>query len=317
MYISYHDFGVMKPKSNTKRDRLAAAYISNCGFNKRNKMVKELVQSTNGKVQSFGRCENSKHQEPPTGGVGPSGKLAALEHFKFSLAFENSETVDYVTEKFFGSLCSSSVPVVIGAPNIKFFAPDTTPYPYESNALLYGADFGDDSQRIASLLMALDKNDEAYAGLLAWKKTGYSDDYKALVDLGNVHSNCRACIAAADDLRHKFGPNVYDVRVLKTSVMESTMSDQDFVLFIRERGSYAFVRIGFQTRPNMRELIEQSLQHVPITPKNLWKDNDDLRNQPYPRVYAFYLPRPARLAVLSDEDIQHLPNGCELEMIVV
>eukprot|EP00954_Amorphochlora_amoebiformis_P023373 1359591-Amorphochlora_amoeboformis.AAC.1 len=31
-------------------------------------------------------------------------KINNLKRFKFSLAFENSETPDYITEKFFGSL---------------------------------------------------------------------------------------------------------------------------------------------------------------------------------------------------------------------
>jgi glycoprotein 3-alpha-L-fucosyltransferase len=50
-------------------------------------------------------------------------KVEALQEYKFSLAFENSNVEDYVTEKFFQSLVAGAVPVVVGAPNIQDFAP--------------------------------------------------------------------------------------------------------------------------------------------------------------------------------------------------
>ena len=50
-------------------------------------------------------------------------KIQALKCYKFSLAFENSNEEDFVTEKFFQSLVAGSVPVVIGALNIQDFAP--------------------------------------------------------------------------------------------------------------------------------------------------------------------------------------------------
>jgi len=314
-YLSYHDFGLMKPVSSSPRPWLASAYISNCGYYKRNMMVNDLVKLTQARVRSYGRCVPSGHPEPDTPGAsnGQGKKLAVLELNKFSLAFENSESEDYVTEKFFGSLCSGSVPVVIGAPNVKFFAPDTTPYPYESKALLFSPDFGDDSKRIAELMMELDANKAAYDELLKWKRKGYSDDYKALVDLGDLHSDCRLCILGGDDVRRRDGPSKWDVDHLK-DVVEVTV--HDFALFVRERNSYAFTRLGFKGRPTMRDLIKSALEHVPITKKNLWTNNDDLRNKPT-RVYGFYLPRPARVVVLSDEELELLPNGCELEMIVV
>ena len=35
--------------------------------------------------------------------------------YKFLLAFENSNCVDYITEKFFNALANSVVPIVMGA----------------------------------------------------------------------------------------------------------------------------------------------------------------------------------------------------------
>uniref|UniRef100_A0A6N2K8M2 Fucosyltransferase n=1 Tax=Salix viminalis TaxID=40686 RepID=A0A6N2K8M2_SALVM len=48
-------------------------------------------------------------------------KVETLKRYKFSLAFENSNEEDYVTEKFFQSLVAGTIPVVIGAPNIQDF----------------------------------------------------------------------------------------------------------------------------------------------------------------------------------------------------
>ncbi|KAH9255183.1 hypothetical protein BASA81_006623 [Batrachochytrium salamandrivorans] len=316
-YISWHDFGVLAPlpPANHTRLGLAAAFISNCGFEKRNNMVKDLIRLTNGTVHSFGACVPSmnKPASPPFSGSRDNDKLAMLTHYKFSLAFENSETIDYVTEKFFGALCAGSVPVVIGAPNAAFFAPDGGPYPYTSKAMLHAKDFGFDAQRLANVMLALEANPGAYNEMLAWKRDGYSVDYKALVDLGDVHSDCRACIALADDIRHKEGVNVFDVRTLT-----KTSSHREFVLYVRERGTYSFIELGFPSKPTkLQQLVEATLLHVPERKKNRWLNNPDLGRQEATRVYAFYLPRPAKLTVLSNEDVQRLPNKCELEVIFV
>jgi hypothetical protein len=37
-----------------------------------------------------------------------------LRRYKFAIAFENSETDDYVTEKFYQALLAGAVPIVLG-----------------------------------------------------------------------------------------------------------------------------------------------------------------------------------------------------------
>ena len=41
--------------------------------------------------------------------------------YKFVLAFENSNCVDYITEKFFNALANSVVPIVMGARKVSAF----------------------------------------------------------------------------------------------------------------------------------------------------------------------------------------------------
>ena len=71
-------------------------------------------------VDSYGRCLNNRRW--PTD-HGRATKLETLSRYPFTLAFENSCTEDYVTEKFFDPFVAGSVPVYLGAPNIGAFAP--------------------------------------------------------------------------------------------------------------------------------------------------------------------------------------------------
>merc|ERR1719295_1295323 len=166
-YFSWHDFQFMAPLHLKSATAMAAAFISNCSFKKRNKMVGDL-QRYGVSVHSYGRCEHN-HDEIQKGGQGGS-KINILQRYKFSLAFENSETDDYITEKFFGTLQSGSVPVYIGAPNVKFFAPDAgidgPGRPWKSRSVIYAGDFDFDAQRLAEYLLYLDRNETAYNELL-------------------------------------------------------------------------------------------------------------------------------------------------------
>ncbi|KAJ6707818.1 ALPHA- 13 -FUCOSYLTRANSFERASE [Salix viminalis] len=78
---------------------LAVAFISNCGAH-------------NFRLQALNVLEKF---------IKIVDKVETLKRYKFSLAFENSNEEDYVTEKFFQSLVAGTIPVVIGAPNIQDF----------------------------------------------------------------------------------------------------------------------------------------------------------------------------------------------------
>jgi hypothetical protein len=71
-------------------------------------------------VHSYGKCLNNRALLEDTG---RQTKLDKVARYKFTLAFENSLTRDYVTEKSFDPLIAGSVPVYLGAPNIEEFAP--------------------------------------------------------------------------------------------------------------------------------------------------------------------------------------------------
>jgi hypothetical protein len=83
-------------------DALATAYISNCNAQSGRDAVVMDLQKFGVKVLSYGRCNrNSERNEP---------KVQNMAKYKFHLAFENSKTDDYVTEKYFQCIESGTVP---------------------------------------------------------------------------------------------------------------------------------------------------------------------------------------------------------------
>jgi hypothetical protein len=90
-----------------------------------------------------------------------SRKHQIISRYKFTLAFENAISRDYVTEKFFDPLLAGSVPVYLGAPNVEEFAP--------GDHCFIDASHFDSPRALARYLMALDADSNAYAQYLRWK----------------------------------------------------------------------------------------------------------------------------------------------------
>lgn len=90
-----------------------------------------------------------------------------LDHdYKFYLAFENSNCVDYITEKLFeNALQQSLVPIVMGArpEDYKKYAP------YRS--YIHVDDF-ESPRELAEYLYELDEDDDAYNRYFQWRGTG-------------------------------------------------------------------------------------------------------------------------------------------------
>ncbi|CAI5956380.1 unnamed protein product [Closterium sp. NIES-65] len=202
-YGSWEEYDIMRPPVPKTADAIAAAFISNCAANNfRLKVGKGEGVSTQGgergcrlkaveelqkffPVHSYGRCLNNRPFE--------HDKLAVIQRYKFSLAFENSCEPDYITEKFWQSLVAGSVPVIVGPPNIADFVPDNTSYLYIQSE--------EDVPRVARQMQAIAADEDAYNKMLEWKRSGPSDQFIANVDLSAVHSSCRLCVLLADRIR--------------------------------------------------------------------------------------------------------------------
>ncbi|XWS54804.1 hypothetical protein CRYUN_Cryun10bG0120500 [Craigia yunnanensis] len=251
-YFSWAEYNIMAPVMPKTETAIAAAFISNCGA--QNFRLEALVglEKANIKIDSYGGCHRNRN--------GRVDKVEALKRYKFSLAFENSNEEDYVTEKYFQSLVAGTVPVVVGAPNIEDFAP----YP---GSVLHIKEL-EDVQSVAKRMKYLAENPDAYNQSLRWKYEGPSDSFKALVDMSAVHSSCRLCIHLATVIREREEKSSdFKKRLCKCTRGSETV----YHLYVRERGRFEmdsiFLRSGNLTLEALEAAVLmkfKSLKHVPI-----------------------------------------------------
>ena len=160
----YHPYGFYMPlEANDKKpevskdyslgkDKLIVWTVSNCA-GKRFSYVNKLKQFV--KVDRFGACGSNGC---------PRNSESCSKHlgtYKFQLAFENTECVDYVTEKYWGSpLENGIVPIVMGGADYEEIA---IPGSY-INVLDFPS-----VKALADYLLYLDKNNTAYNEYFGWK----------------------------------------------------------------------------------------------------------------------------------------------------
>ena len=147
------------------KDRLVAWMVSHCG-KQRDKLVKKLMEYI--PVHVYGGC-GPKFSQNRTCNRMDKNCLKTLRRYKFYLAFENANCVDYITERYWiTSLQNNIVPVVLGGGNYS-----------DRNLAVPGSfinvmDFKT-VKDLADYLLMLDKNDTAYNEYFSWKKRYYVD----------------------------------------------------------------------------------------------------------------------------------------------
>ncbi|MFQ6649267.1 hypothetical protein Gotur_023527 [Gossypium turneri] len=272
-YFSWAEYDIMAPVIPKTEQALAAAFISNCGA--RNFRLEALVglEKANIKIDSYGGCHRNRN--------GKVDKVEALKRYKFSLAFENSNEEDYVTEKFFQSLVAGTIPVVVGAPNIEDFAP----YP---GSVLHIKELAE-VQSVANRMKYLAENPDAYNQSLRWKYEGPSDSFKALLDMSAVHSSCRLCIHLATIIQEKEEKSS-DFR--KRPCKCTKGSETIYHLYVRERGRFEMDSIFLRSSNLTLDALKSSVltkfryrKHVPV-----WKQErpETIRGDDELKVYRIY-----------------------------
>ncbi|CAK9318064.1 unnamed protein product [Citrullus colocynthis] len=268
-YFSWAEYDIMAPVQAKNESALAAAFISNCGARNFRLEALEALEKLNVTIDSYGACHRNRDGSTVD-------KLETLKHYKFSLAFENSNEEDYVTEKYFQSLVAGAVPVVIGAPNIEEFAPSPA-------SLLHIRELSD-VESVANSMKYLAENPEAFNNSLRWKYEGPSDSFKALLDMAAVHSSCRLCIHVATGIHETEEKGL----AFKNRPCKCTRgSETVYHVYVRERGRFnsesIFLRSSNLTVEGLASAVISkfnSLKHVPIwkqeRPKSL-KGGDELR----------------------------------------
>ncbi|KAI3947709.1 hypothetical protein MKX01_034374 [Papaver californicum] len=272
-YFSWAEYDIMAPLMPKTEKALAAAFISNCGARNFRLQALEMLEKSNIPIDSYGGCHRNRN--------GAVDKVDALRRYKFSLAFENSNEEDYVTEKFFQSLIAGSVPVVVGAPNIMEFAPSPISVLHIKTL--------EDVPSVARTMKYLAENPEAYNQSVRWKYDGPSDSFKALVDMAAVHSSCRLCIHLATKIleAEEKRPGLRR-RPCKCNKGSQTV----YHLYARERGRFKvesiFLRYANVTLAGLESAVLakfKSLNHVPV-----WKGErpEKIKGDKELKVYKIY-----------------------------
>ncbi|CAN1307414.1 Putative fucosyltransferase-like protein [Linum perenne] len=311
-YFSWAEYDIMAPVEPKTEKAFAAAFISNCGsLNFRLQVLNSLVKRKI-PIDSYGACHRNRD--------GRVNKVKTLKRYKFSLAFENSNEEDYVTEKFFQSLVAGTIPVVVGAPNIQDFAPGP-------GSVLH-IKTRKDVKTIAKTIRYLSENDTAYNQSIRWKFDGPSDSFKALVDMAAVHSSCRLCIHIATKIQDKEERRnpLFKKRPCRCTRGSETVHH----LFVRERGGFKmesiFLNSGNLTLSALEDRVLdkfRSIKHVPNwkqeRPKIIRGGDEDYRVY---RVYPVGLTQRQALYSFRFTDFElknHLEvNPCaKLEVVFV
>ncbi|CAD6245484.1 unnamed protein product [Miscanthus lutarioriparius] len=272
-YFSWAEYDIMAPVPPKTEEALAAAFISNCGARNFRLQALEMLENLDVKIDSYGSCHRNRD--------GKVDKVDTLKRYRFSLAFENSNEEDYVTEKFFQSLVAGSIPVIVGAPNIQEFSPG-------EGAILHIKEL-DDVASVAKTMKNIASNPDAFNQSLRWKYDGPSDSFKALIDMAAVHSSCRLCIHIATKihLKEEMTPK-FTNRPCSCSSKKGTV----YHLFVRERGRFKsesiYMRSGQLTLGALESAVLskfRSLNHIPV-----WKDErpPSIRGGDDLKVYRIY-----------------------------
>lgn len=126
---------------------------------------------------------------------GQVSKLAIVSRYRYAIAFENSAGLDYVTEKVYEVLASGSIPIYLGAPNIRDFVP-------HSGAILHAKDFATPAA-LGERLHAIDADEGAWLRHHAWRSAPVPrafEDLQYIANLTALPLVCRLCACVAGHL---------------------------------------------------------------------------------------------------------------------
>ena len=203
-----------KSRAGRDQDQAAvAAFISNCGAQSPRLELLTALQRLI-PVDSFGACAHNKDVPPSWGlaardlsrGLLAQKNLLLRSRYKFLLSFENQETPDYVTEKFFAPVQVGVLAVVLGAQNIAEYAPHAEGYPPSfinvrdftlaggGNSGSSGSSDGVDVAALAARLDYLDRNDTAYLEYFEWRRARrFGPLFSQAAEYSWLESPCQVC----------------------------------------------------------------------------------------------------------------------------
>ncbi len=177
------DFGKLsrKPVPEKEPGKIVNAFISS-HINKSGRVQYLMRMMSVLDIHSYGKLIPNM---PSGDDNGHRFKLDTISSYKFTIAFENAIARDYVTEKFYDPLLAGSVPVYLGAPNIRDFAPG-------ENCFIDASDW-DDPESLARHILDVSGDEALYQSYFEWKKRPFLPKFRELLDIQKVHHFVRLC----------------------------------------------------------------------------------------------------------------------------
>lgn len=109
-------------------------------------------------VDSPGEVKNNmKDAIEPRNGNWRAGKFEFIKDYKFTIAFENSNSYGYTTEKLTDALFAHTIPIYFGNPAVGL--------EYNKKAFIHANDY-DSLEDVVKKVIELDNDDEAYLAML-------------------------------------------------------------------------------------------------------------------------------------------------------
>lgn len=108
-----------------------------------------------------------------------------ISHYKFYLAFENSQNQGYVTEKVWQALVMGAIPIYWGAPDIDEFLPDP-------DAVIRVRDFKS-SRALAEYVRLLMGSSDAYLKHMKWRKKPLPESLRRVINSAVGGAACHLC----------------------------------------------------------------------------------------------------------------------------
>lgn len=151
--------------------------------NNRTAIVQELIDMNDIiRVDSLGTCLTNAR---PPEGANIGNKEELQRHYLFHLAFENANAMDHVTEKMWGTLYSGTLPVYMGAPNIKDLVPE--------NSIISWHDFNS-TRELAEYLKVVAANKTLYESYHKWRfEPALPQRFLNTYNFSYEHACCRTC----------------------------------------------------------------------------------------------------------------------------
>jgi len=136
-----------------KQSAQASVWISNCGAKNRRLDVVRSLKKENISFASYGQCLRNAHTT--------DDKIETSKKHLFMFAFENSNCVDYVTEKVFHALMAGTVPVYMGTKSVLRSVP--------GHSMIHVDHFQTHSS-LSKYLHYLANNETAYGEYFNWRQ---------------------------------------------------------------------------------------------------------------------------------------------------